>query len=77
MRSNCVLFAWKLYWRRRSKGREGYVAIRRSRWGPFPHMLYVEKRLAGTWRVVSYVPSDPKHKRCPPPCFDGRTRWGD
>ena len=76
MRSNCLLFAWALYWRRRKRGAVGYVALRRSRWGPFPHALYVEQRHYG-WRVVSYVPRDPRHKTLPPPMFDGRSKWGD
>jgi hypothetical protein len=77
MRTNCLLWAWALYWRRHRKGKHGYVALRRSRWGPFPHALYVERRPSGTWRVVSYVPHDPRHKTVPPPVFKGRSRWGD
>jgi hypothetical protein len=76
MRSNCLIFAWSLYWRRRKRGAVGYVALRRSRYGPFPHALYVEHRPYG-WRVVSYVPRDPRHKTLPPPVFDGKSKWGD
>lgn len=77
MRTNCLLWAWALYRRRRRKGRQGYVALRRSRWGPFPHALYVEQRVTGGWRVVSYVPRNPRHKTLPPPVFEGRSKWGD
>ena len=54
MRSNCVAFACALYWRRRAKGREGYLLFRRSRMGPFFHALYAEERKTGGLRVVSF-----------------------
>lgn len=73
-RTNCIAWALALYVRR---GCRGYIAIRRSRWGPFPHMLYCEIRRDGRLRCVSFVPSDPKRKRLPPPLFSGRSRWGD
>jgi len=31
-RSNCLLWALLLYLRRRAKGRQGYIMLRRSRW---------------------------------------------
>ena len=73
-RSNCVFFALALYWRRRMRG---YLTFRRSRWGPFPHVLYGELRKSGLVHVVSYVPTDPRHKKLPPPLFRGRVKWGD
>lgn len=72
-RSNCLLWALRMWLRR---GGVGYVLTRRSRWGAFPHFLYAELR-RGRWRVVSYVPVQPRHKQCPPPLFDGRVKWGD
>jgi hypothetical protein len=72
--TNCLLFATRLYWRR--KGR-GYLCIRRSRWGKFFHVLYAEKRAGGTLRLVSFVPTNPKHKKLPPPLFKGKVKWGD
>lgn len=77
MGSNCLVWAIRLYLRRRGKAIESYIAIRQSRWGPFPHFLYIERRASGSWRVVSYIPISPRHKRCPPPLFTGRTHWGD
>lgn len=77
MRSNCVVFALALYRRRRKKGREGYIAIRRSRWGKFPHLLYCERRHTGTWRMVSYKPKRPAKHLCPPLFFDGRPEHDD
>lgn len=77
-RSNCLVFAWTLYWRRYRKGCTGLVAARKSHWGPFPHFLYVRlhpKR--NTWRFVSFVPLQPERKRFPPLFFRGRVRWGD
>lgn len=77
-RSNCLFFAVALYWRRYHKGGIGYITMRRSHWGPFPHFLYVGlSGRVGKWRCISYVPLDPKHKTCPPPLFSGRVRWGD
>lgn len=75
--SNCLLFALLLYARRRRRGRFGYLVIRRSRWGRFPHVLYAEIRSNGLLRVVSYKPRDPRHKCMPPPVFRGDSRWGD
>ena len=77
MRSNCILWAFLLHRRRHRKGREGYMMWRWSRWGHFPHALYAERRLTGSWRIVSYVPRHPRHKRLPPPLFSGRSKWGD
>lgn len=72
-RTNCLFWALALYLRRK---RVGYVLVRRSRWGRFPHFLYGEVR-RGRWRIVSYVPVQPRHKECPPPVFAGRVKWGD
>lgn len=74
MRSNCLLVACALWWRRGlSKGRPTW---RRSHYGWFPHFLYRQKRMSG-FRLVSYVPIDPRHKILPPPLFKGRMKWGD
>ena len=77
MWSNCLFWSWRLYWRRRRKGREGYLLIRRSRSGAFPHFLYAEFRRCGSLRVVSFKPLAPKEKKLPPPLFRGSSRWGD
>ena len=77
MRSNCIIWAWRLYWRRRAKGFEGYLMVRRSRSGPFPHFLYAEARRAGSIRMVSFKPLAPREKLVPPPVFRGTSRWGD
>lgn len=81
-RSNCLVFALLLYRRRVRRGvYRGYVQVRWSHWGSFPHFLYAERRAVAGWfkpmRMVSYVPQDPRHKTCPPPVFKGRVRWGD
>ena len=72
--SNCIVFALLLWWRR---GRRGYVVVRRSRFGPFPHVLYAEIRKSGTLRLVSYKPTAGKPRKCPPPLFRGSSKWGD
>lgn len=51
--------------------------MRWSRWGAFPHLLYAERRRNGLLRVVSYRPTAPRPRRCPPPVFKGSSRWGD
>jgi hypothetical protein len=77
MRSNCLFWALRLYLRRRAKGFEGYLLLRRSRSGPFPHFLYAEVRRTGSLRLVSFKPLAPKEKKLPPPLFRGTSRWGD
>jgi hypothetical protein len=72
MWSNCLVFAVTLWWRR-----GGYLVIRRSRWGWFPHFLHGTARADGRVRVVSYVPRDPRRKVSPAPVFRGRVQWGD
>jgi hypothetical protein len=76
MRSNCVVWAVLLYLRRRERGRSGYLMLRKSRHGWFPHCLYAEWCHHGL-RVVSYVPLEPEERKCPPPAFVGRSKWGD
>lgn len=77
MRSNCIAFACALYVRRRRSGHDGYLVFRRSRWGPFCHVLYAERRKSGALRIVSYVPNSPRMKPVPPAIFEGRSKWGD
>ena len=77
MRTNCLLWAIALHRRRARKGREGYLMLRWSRWGPFCHVLYAEMRTTGSVRLVSYKPTAAKKKPVPPLFFTGRSRWGD
>lgn len=77
MRTNCLLWAIAMHRRRTRKGVEGYLVVRRSRWGPFPHVLYAERRHNGTVRMVSYKPTAPRTKPVPPLLFEGRSKWGD
>lgn len=72
--TNCLFWALALYLRR---GRRGYLVVRQSRWGPFPHFLYGERRADGRLRLVSYIPKSPSPRKVPPPCFRGKHRWGD
>lgn len=74
MRSNCILFAFALWWRRHGKGERGYVAWRLSDWGNFPHALYVSRTRK---RFISYKPVSPIKRRFPPFLFIGRVAWGD
>jgi hypothetical protein len=77
MRSNCVLFALCLYLRRRKRGLEGYLLIRKSRLGWYCHVLYAEVRPGGRLRIVSFKPNDARPLFCPPPLFRGHGAWGD
>lgn len=77
MRSNCCIWALCLYRRRRRRGDDVYLAVRKSRWGWFPHVLLLRKRRDGLLRAVSYKPLDPARRKLPPPLFKGASRWGD
>lgn len=77
MRSNCLIWAVLLYLRRRRRGDEVYMAVRRSRWGKFPHFLVLRRCGDGRFRAVSYKPADPIERKIPPPLFKGGSRWGD
>jgi len=69
-KSNCLVYAVRLYYRRR--GRRGYLAMRRSDAGWWPHFLYFEKH-----HVVSWRPAKPITHLCPHAIFTGRVYWGD
>jgi hypothetical protein len=73
MRSNCFFFAVALYLRRARRGDAGYVVVRRSRFGWFPHFLYLHRGR----RLIAFCPVDPRHKILPPPVFRGAVKWGD
>lgn len=78
IRSNCLVFALVLYLRRKRRGKVGYLMLRRSWSGPFPHFIYVELQGRTRPRMVSYCPLHPKqNKVMPPPVFEGFVRWGD
>lgn len=65
MRGNCIL--WALYmWCRYG----GYFALRRSRWGPFPHALWSRDLV----RWYGFAPVDPRKRLIPPPWFRGRIK---
>lgn len=76
-KSNCLFFALRLYWRRRRKGKKGFVSSRISKYYPGPHFMYIHPRPNGKYRIVGYVPKYPKKRLIPPPIFDGRVVWGD
>lgn len=68
MRSNCLIWALVRWWRH-----GGYIVVRRSYWGPFPHFLW-SRDLKRFW---SYQPVSPRHKKFPPPFFRGEVKEGD
>jgi hypothetical protein len=88
-RSNCILFACALSWRRWRKLRRdrkrnpglkrprAYFVIRWSDWGWFPHVLYGREVRRGRVRAVSFKPLVPKKRNFPPLLFKGKVEWGD
>jgi hypothetical protein len=83
-RSNCILFAIALYWRRlawahrHSQHHDDYIVLRLSRiqWGIF-HVLHGKlDRNTGQIKVVSYKP-DVAEKTGFAPIFKGHVERGD
>lgn len=76
--SNCLLFYMALRRRRLRRGKRGYMTVRKSLHGWFPHFLYQYKNRKGKYRMVSFVPKEPEEGRLLPPWkFEGRVKWGD
>lgn len=65
---NCLCWALAK-WRKHG----GYLVIRRSRYGWFPHFLHMDRE----GNIESFVPDDPKRKKLPPPVFKGSVKRGD
>lgn len=93
MRSNCILFALRLYWRRGRESRRitvdgeryfvlwrsgaRHILIRASRLGSWLPHMLYAERRGERLRIVHFVPVRPKVKVLPPPLFHGRTKLGD
>ena len=78
--TNCLFFALALFFRRHRRlglTRRHYLVARRSDAGPFPHFLYVEHLPHSGVRLISYKPTHPIVRACPPLIFRGAVRWGD
>ena len=52
----------------------GYLVIRKSRWGWFPHVLWMSPDRS---RLSSFVPINPRRHLIPPPLFRGYVKEGD
>lgn len=76
MRSNCLIWAACAWWRLR-KRHVCHLAVRGSRWGPFPHFSLMVRRRDGAFRCIGFKPVAPRPKGIPPPLFVGHMRWGD
>jgi len=50
----------------------GYIIMRKSKFGWFPHFLWTES-IDGL-ELIEFVPVNPKHKKMPPPIFKGYVR---
>lgn len=69
--SNCLIFA---LWRLATRG--GYLLMRRSRWGWWPHFLWAET--LDPPRIEHYAPLGGGRPRwLPPPLFSGQILRGD
>lgn len=75
--SNCLVFALMLYYRRRRKGKKGFVISRQSKYYKGPHFMYARMRENKTAQLVGFVPKYPKQRTFPPPFFEGKIVWGD
>lgn len=76
--SNCLLFYLELRRRRLRRGKRGYLTVRKSLYGWFPHFIYQYKNAMRKHRMVSFVPKVPEKGRLFPPWkFEGRVKWGD
>lgn len=69
MRGNCITWA-VAKWRRDG----GYLLVRKSHWGWFPHFLWAAKAPED---CLSFKPTNPKRQKCPPPWFRGEVMRGD
>lgn len=70
-KSNCLVFALGRLWRR-----GGYLIMRRSRWGWFPHFLWAES--LDPLVIEHFVPVDGGRPRLLPPLlFVGQIRRED
>jgi hypothetical protein len=65
--SNCLLWALARLWKR-----GGYLLVRRSGFGHFPHFLW-SRDLRRVW---SYCPLQPSRRLLPPPLFRGYVKGG-
>lgn len=68
-RSNCLVFALAKWFRH-----GGYLIVRRSRYGWFPHFLWA--RDLGELEVEQFVPLDPRRRLLPPLVFRGWSKRG-
>lgn len=75
---NCLLWALSAWWRL-----GGYILIRRSRGGYYPHFLWTDRRDDDVHRhIVSFVPATEAERARQVPLlltlvFTGRMVWGD
>lgn len=60
--NNCLFFALSRWFKR-----GGYLVIRRSRMGLFPHFLWAKS----LGEIEHFVPNDKRYKAIPPPLFTG------
>lgn len=62
-KTNCLFYAFGLWLRH-----GGYLLMRRSHFGPFPHFIWMAE-LPSFWPARQWVPDAPEHCCCPPVDF--------
>jgi hypothetical protein len=67
--NNCLVYALRKWFRH-----GGYLIIRKSRWGWFPHFLWSP---AAPPEAEQYIPVNPKRRLLPPLIFRGHVKRGD
>lgn len=67
--SNCLVYALRRWIRD-----GGYLIVRRSRWGWWPHFLWAPT--LGDLEVEQYAPRQSQRRLCPPLLFRGRVKVG-
>jgi hypothetical protein len=75
--TNCIIFSIKLFTRRSRKSKVGYLVIRKSHWGLFPHVTYGRLRKDGTLAIVGYTAINKRWWTTILPLYKGRVSWGE
>lgn len=65
MKTNCLIYAFWCWLRH-----GGYLVMRRSHFGPFPHFIWIAE-LPESWPARQFIPVSPEVRCCPPLIFTG------
>jgi hypothetical protein len=77
-KTNCWIWAIRLFIRRKNKAKRRYFLVRWSDCGWMPHLLYCELRPYNKHRVISLKPiGGTAPTKIPEVLFHGEIKWGD